>query len=647
MKKIISLMLFLVVNIAFAKQQIPLEAFSKGSEFADVKISPSGEYLSFLTKREGRNTLGFIQLDGFKFIHSVAFNGNAQVGRYEWVNDERVVLEKEYIRGWKDHPEYHGELFGVNVDGSRSKYLVGYQGESQTGSRLRKATPLYGTSYILDPLVDDEDKMLIVTYPWSGAKEPVTVVYEVNVNSGVRRKVTASPQKMGRFLTDKLGEVRAVASIDDEGDSSVFLRNKEENSWDELALSRDLDDFWLHGFDDTGKLAYLSAAKAGEPRALYQLTLETGELKHFFQDKLVDPTKVWRDPVNQTPYAIELDPDYPTYAFVDQGSVWSQQLKSLIASIPGNQIRLVSGTRDGSKVIVFAGSDINPGKYYLYDSKKNQLSYIAASKSWIEPNKMSAMEPIVFTSRDGLSIHGYLTTPLGKEQKDLPLVVMPHGGPHGPRDYWQFDPDVQMLASRGVAVLQVNFRGSGGYGDRFEELGYKKWGQEIQYDIIDGTKHLISKGIADKKRICIMGASFGGYSALQSAILEPELYQCAVGVVGVYDLPLMFEEGDVAERDSGQAYLERVLGTDEKQLKAFSPSYNADKLSVPVLIVHGGEDERAPIEQAESLIEALKKAKKPYEYYLLEDEGHGFYKPEHRLKYYKKVLSFLEKPLQL
>lgn len=144
-----------------------------------------------------------------------------------------------------------------------------------------------------------------------------------------------------------------------------------------------------------------------------------------------------------------------------------------------------------------------------------------------------------------------------------------------------------------------------------------------------------------------MGASFGGYSALQSAILEPDLFQCAVGVVGVYDLPLMFEEGDVAQRSSGVAYLERVLGTDEKQLKAFSPSYNVDKLKVPVLIVHGGEDQRAPIEQAESLIDALKKADKPYQYYLLEDEGHGFYKPEHRLKYFKKVLAFLEKPLQL
>ncbi|MCG7553245.1 S9 family peptidase [Pseudoalteromonas sp. Of11M-6] len=647
MKRLLILILSLMATAVFAQQDIPLEAFSKGSEFSSVKISPNGEYLGFITKAEGKSILGFLELDGFKVIHAVRFNGNAQVGRYEWVNDNRVVLEKEYIRGWRDHPEYHGELFGVNVDGSRGRYLVGYQGEIQTGSRLKKATPLYGTSYILDPLVNDEDKMLIVTYPWSGSKEPVTVVYEVNVHSGVRRKVSISPRRMGRFLTDHQGEVRAVASTDDNGNTSVFIKNTKDSDWKELTLAQDLDDYWLHGFDESGKLAYLSAAKAGEPRGVYQLTLETGKLKHFFQDKLVDPSKIWRDPVNQTPFAIELDPDYPTYAFVDQDSIWSQRLKSLIASIPGNQIRIVSGTRDGSRVIVFAGSDINPGNYYLFDSKKNQLGLLVANRSWIDPNSMSTMEAISFKGRDGITIHGYLTTPQGKEKQNLPLIVMPHGGPHGPRDYWQFDPEVQMLASRGMAVLQINFRGSGGYGDAFEELGYRKWGKEIQYDIIDGTRDLISKGIADKNRICIMGASFGGYSALQSAILEPDLFQCAVGVVGVYDLPLMFEEGDIAQRSSGVAYLERVLGTDEKQLKEFSPSYNVEKLKVPVLIVHGGEDQRAPIEQAESLIDALKKADKPYQYYLLEDEGHGFYKPEHRLKYFKKVLAFLEKPMQL
>nr|WP_249365810.1 S9 family peptidase [Pseudoalteromonas sp. NEC-BIFX-2020_002] len=260
---------------------------------------------------------------------------------------------------------------------------------------------------------------------------------------------------------------------------------------------------------------------------------------------------------------------------------------------------------------------------------------------------MAETRPISFTSRDGLTIHGYLTLPNNATEKNLPLVVMPHGGPHGPRDWWGFDPDAQLLANRGMAVLKVNFRGSGGFGRNFEHAGHRKWGAEIQYDIIDGVKHLIEQGTVDKNNMCIMGASFGGYSALQSAIIEPDMFKCAIGVVGVYDLPLMFDEGDVAERESGQRYLKNVLGTDEAQLKAFSPSYNIDKLKAPVLIVHGGEDERAPIEQAESLVAALKKANHPYVYELLEDEGHGFYKPEHRTRYYKQVLAFLDQHLTL
>ena len=223
---------------------------------------------------------------------------------------------------------------------------------------------------------------------------------------------------------------------------------------------------------------------------------------------------------------------------------------------------------------------------------------------------------------------------------------MPHGGPHGVRDTVHYDSTSQMLANNGLAVLKVNFRGSGGYGENFERAGHRKWGAEVQFDIIDGVKHLIDTGIADQGNICIMGASFGGYSALQSSIIEPDMFKCAIGVVGVYDLPLMFEEGDIQRRRAGTEYLHAVLGNDEKELKAFSPVHNIDKLKAPVLVVHGKEDERAPIEHAEHLIAAMEKHEHPYEYMEFKDEGHGFYNQEHRTKYYQKVLTFLNKHLE-
>ncbi|WP_462166062.1 hypothetical protein [Pseudoalteromonas sp. GB43] len=167
---------------------LPIETFSKASEFGSVKISPTGKYLAVMTQPNGKNSLMILDTDTFKVLHAINFPKNAQVGNYYWVNEERIVLAKEYLKGWKDHPEYHGELFGVNADGSQGEYLVGYQGERQTGTRIKKATPVLGTSYVLDPLVENKRKMLVLTIPWTAAKEPHTIVYEVDVYRGTRKK---------------------------------------------------------------------------------------------------------------------------------------------------------------------------------------------------------------------------------------------------------------------------------------------------------------------------------------------------------------------------------------------------------------------------------------------------------------------------
>ncbi|NNG42694.1 S9 family peptidase [Pseudoalteromonas sp. NEC-BIFX-2020_002] len=649
-KKIFFILItLLTISVSYAKDTpLPVDLFSKDVEYNNVKISPKGTYLAVLTKAEGKSVLVIFDAKSFKPSHAVRFPANAQVGNYYWVNDERIVLEKQYLKGWQDHPQYHGELYGVNADGSKAMYLVGYQGEMQTGSRLKKATPIYGTSFVLDPLVNDKRKMLIVTYPWTANSEPHTVVYEVDVFSGKRRKVTTSPSKMAQFLTDHEGNVRIASSSDDLINAKIHIKEKSGGDW-KLFDFTDVNytSIYLETFDKSGDNIFMSASLNGEPDGLYKLNLKTKSVELVHKENSVSPKKVWIDEASKELFAIETELGYPTYAFIDSDSPKSARLKSFLASLPGNQVQLVSSTADGNTNIIIASSDRNPGDYYIFNAQANKLRYLFSARSWLKPELMAETRPISFTSRDGLTIHGYLTLPNNATEKNLPLVVMPHGGPHGPRDWWGFDPDAQLLANRGMAVLKVNFRGSGGFGRNFEHAGHRKWGAEIQYDIIDGVKHLIEQGTVDKNNMCIMGASFGGYSALQSAIIEPDMFKCAIGVVGVYDLPLMFDEGDVAERESGQRYLKNVLGTDEAQLKAFSPSYNIDKLKAPVLIVHGGEDERAPIEQAESLVAALKKANHPYVYELLEDEGHGFYKPEHRTRYYKQVLAFLDQHLTL
>ncbi len=628
---------------------LPVELFSQGAQYSDVRLSPTGKYYSVISEMEGKDMLIIIERATNKPTYVVRFPSNAQVGDYAWVNDERVVVEKEYLRGWKDSPQYYGEMFAVNADGSQKKQIVGYQGEQQTGTNIRKADPLYGWSYILDPLIDDEDNMLIYTIPWSDNrnKETDTVVYKVNVRTGLRKKVAHSPSKRANFLTDEQGNVRVAFATDDYVTGTFYIREAAHGAeWEKFELNMPLTDISLSGFDAAGEHIYFAASTNGEAKGLYKLNLETQAVEKIFQDDVVSPKYVWADPISKEVYAVETEADYPTYSFVNPNSPHSKMLKAMLAALPGNQVHIVSTSRDGNLMVVFAHSDIDAGVYYLFDKTKNNLNFLFAAREKIDPELMAETKPIKFEARDGMTIHGYLTLPFGKTPENLPLVVMPHGGPHGPRDWWTYDSQAQLLANRGIAVLKINFRGSGGYGRAFEFAGHRRWGAEIQYDIIDGTNYVVEQGYADKNNMCIMGASFGGYSALQSSIIEPDLFKCAIGVIGIYDLPLMFDEGDVSEVRDGQNYLTRVLGTDQVQLQAFSPSYNVDKLKAPVLIVHGGEDERAPIEQAESIIEALEKAGHPHEYMLLEDEGHGFYKPEHRAAYYNRALEFLSQHLE-
>nr|WP_255771406.1 prolyl oligopeptidase family serine peptidase [Microbulbifer guangxiensis] len=251
------------------------------------------------------------------------------------------------------------------------------------------------------------------------------------------------------------------------------------------------------------------------------------------------------------------------------------------------------------------------------------------------------MEAATFTARDGLSVGVYLTFPEGRRE-NLPMVVIPHGGPRA-RDYWQYDRQAQILSQNGYLVLQVNFRGSTGYGDHFLQAGTREWGDKIQRDIAEAAQWAIDQGYATPERVCIFGASFGGYSALMNPIRYPDLYQCAAGYVGVYDLEMLYKRGDIRRRDRGVAYLEEVVSRDESFLRENSPLYNVEKLELPVFIVHGAQDQRAPVEHAEALIEQLEAANKPYQSLILPNEGHGFYAEDSNLQLYGQLLEFLDR----
>ncbi len=630
-------------------EQIAL--FTKPYEFSEVKISPKGSYLSIIKNTDNIRSLVVLETGSFKPIYQAKFAGDEEVGNYAWVSDNRLAIEKLYNRGWAEEPEYYGEIFAVNADGSRPMYLFGQlSAVQQTGSHLNKNTAIRAIGYIRHALPEDEKFMIVKAYPIGNGRKgfmtkTLPLLYKVNIYNGKRRKLITAPVYNANFALNH--EHKPIFATGTNSDNKVEIFQRIDGEWKPAdKLQGKLDDFSIIGFAEDNDHIYATGIESGDTQAVYKININTFKQKKLIQNENVDPLKFWKDDNTDELYAVEFEDGYPVYNFVNKNSDKAKKLKALLKSLPGHQLHLVSETLDGNKTIIAATNDRNSGTYYLYNSSQNKLQKVVAKKSWIDPNDLADVKPISFKSRDGLTIHGYITLPYGIEHKNLPLVVNPHGGPIA-RDYWSYNEQAQLLAQNGIATLQINFRGSSGYGDKFEKAGYLKWGTDIQYDIIDGVNYAVAQGWINKDKICIEGGSFGAYSALQSAIVEPDLFKCAIGVAGVYDLPLMKSEGDIPSLNFGDSYLSEIIGDDLELQKAMSPSYNVDKLKAKILLVHGERDRRTPIEQYEALAEALEKANYPFEKMIFEKEGHGFYNPENQAKYYKKMLSFVKENLNL
>ncbi|MFI5358057.1 MAG: alpha/beta hydrolase family protein, partial [Opitutales bacterium] len=317
--------------------------------------------------------------------------------------------------------------------------------------------------------------------------------------------------------------------------------------------------------------------------------------------------------------------------------------EALDHGLPNKVNSIVEMSDDLKKLVVFSWSAKDPGAYYIFDLNKKQLKPLFATEPWIKPDQMAEVYPISYKSRDGLVIHGYLTVPAGKEPKNLPMVVFPHGGPFG-RDSWGFNHDAQFLASRGYAVLQMNYRGSPGYGEELYEKGQRHIGRELQDDITDGTRWTIAQGIADPHRIAIMGWSFGGYSTLMGLIREPDLYRCGVDLAGVTDWRALLKYDQTVSNNFGNETTAEMIGDPDKDAADpadISPVNHMDRIRAPLLLVYSKDDKTVPFEQARLLRDALDQAHKPYEFISKFNEGHGFYTYDHRLELYQRIDKFL------
>jgi dipeptidyl aminopeptidase/acylaminoacyl peptidase len=637
--------LMMFTSSSYGEQLIALETFTKFSQFKQLIISPTGEYMAAsATRSDNVNYVTIFDIKKMQQISSIEFKLGQLPSSMTWLNDTRVGIRIAKNIGSLDQPVGTPLYYAMNADGTNKDVLWGAVGDGRSTGPNKYRTSMS----ILDLLPENPKKILISENggSWTGGYSSVasfTSAYEMDIYTGKTKKIATAPLRGAGLLADNNKQIRFAGGIDDKDDFKYKVYYREDNN-DEWQLSASYESgagsLTPMAFTEDNKEVYALSNLESSVQGLVKLKLGSNDIKVLFRDKKVDIDRVLRDQ-NRQVIGVRISPDKTKNVTLVKSDMakWTNQLQAVF---PNDTVDITSYTRDADSLIVYVSSGSDPGAYYLFDTQSKKLQFLLNTSPWVDSSKMAAVEPFTITARDGVELSGYLTLPKGAD-KNLPLIVYPHGGPHGPRDFWQFNPDAQMLASRGYAVLQLNFRGSGGYGREFELSGFKKWGREMQDDLTDATNWAVQSGLANKDRMCIYGASYGGYASLMGVVREPDLYKCAIGYVGVYDLPMMFEEGDIPASKSGIAFLKRALGEDQADLKARSPAYNVDKIKAALFIVQGGKDIRVPIEQMYSLTNQLDKRDYPYELMVKENEGHGFYKEKHRLELYKRMLTFLDK----
>jgi len=633
---------------------ISLADFARHDRYHDVKISPDGEYLAASAIVRDKAVLALIHLADMKGVNIVPRDTDELSG-FSWVAPRRVMYSVGQKVGGLEAPTPTGELFTVSADGREEKLIFGYRAGGQVASaHIAQAAREFAFGELIAPLLDSPSYALIASYPLTGSSignrhAPSSTgafpeAYRIELRTGVKFRVATSPLRNARFLADQHGSVRMAYGLDLDQQQKVYYRSGDNADW-ELVFDQSRDGVAVtpEAFSHNGKWVYFNCDGANQVGGVCRWDIAARTLTTVWSGTDSAPTELLLTADENAVVAVGSMPGRPTMALLDKSAPEARLLATLMEKFPGQHIHLGSQTRDGRKRIVSVDSDTNPGDFYLLDLDSKQLSFLLSRRPWIKPEQMAHTEPVALSARDGTPLHGYLTRPPGKDDaRALPLVVVVHGGPYGVRDSWGFSADVQMLASRGYAVLQVNYRGSGGYGTPFVQAGFRQWGAAMQDDVTDATRWAITQGIADPARIAIFGASYGGYAALQGAIREPDLYKCAIGYVGVYDLRLMYTRGDIPQSIFGENYLKIVLGEDPQELYDRSPIAHLDRLKAKVMLAVGGADERVPAIQGQRLHESMLAHKIDHEWLYQRTEGHGFYAETHVIELYEKMLALLE-----
>jgi len=599
------------INICYS---VPIDTLVDSRDYHQVEISPNGEYLAVIYDDGNQVRVYVFETNSMKMV------GNHGLTKYTptklfWVSSKRIAMwvlgESVRHTAFEDY----STLYSVDFNGKHGEYL----------GRI---------SSLVDPLIKDPKHILISRND---------KVLKLNVYTGKTNRISLSPKTKAytRYFTDQNHNLKIAYSVDSNRNQSLFTIN-EDGKWSKI--------------ENVSMGRYFTPLRLANENVLYALDnfdsdtlnlrkieLDKSRSTTVFSDESHDIYRVEFDNDKDEILAVQTRPSYPAYNFLKTSSEKTKAFKSIIEDFAGNNVSIASQSEDGKRKVIFVSNDTSPGNYYLYSSDKKSITPLVQINSKLNRKKLTYLEPYEFKSSDGQLIRGYVSYPKKSSKKKLPLVVLVHGGPIGVRDYWEYDSELQLLTTNGYAVMKVNFRGSGGYGRKFEEAGFEKWGREIQRDIYEASRWLVEQGRVDDERICIMGSSFGAYSAIQSTSLYPEHYKCAVAYAGVYDLTLLTDE---LTRKSSKRIMTERLGSDFAVLASQSPINYVEKIKARILLAHGKKDKTASYVHFEKLVDAFNSKKIDYKSMTFSREIHGLNSKKNRIKYYEGVLKFIDESLK-
>ena len=619
-----------------------VERFSSLPSYTNVKISPDGRMISVLTKMpDDKKGLSIFDAESLSLINTITLTKDEEIASYSWVNNERLLIQIGYYDSWGRGSI--GEYFAINYDSKKPAYVFGMR--ARTSGARSKVVDKFSYGYV-ENVLEDDNKHVLLSVSGFGKQNNggFADAIRLNVYNGQQKRLGKSPLAGGQFVSDRSGTPRFAVGSDIDNNTVTMYRASKKDDWEVLSktpygegeiypVNISKDDSTIHIIDSTETSTY----------QLKEIDTKTGETNVVFHHPAYD---AYPQIIDDKVLGATINPGYARAYWFENDDPLQNSIMQAVQAFNGNlevfdtkEIGLVDLSKNRDKLIIAVGDSASSSKYYLYDLEKNQVKYLLTMWPEIDDQGLEHEVPFNFINSDGVKIHGYYT-PAKNQQEDqsAPMIVIPHGGPHA-RDSWGFDPDTHIFSQAGYAVLKVNFRGSTGYGKEFTQMGFGEWGGDTQQDIIEATEWAINQGIADPERIGIYGGSFGGYSAAMAPMLRPDLYKSSVAYIGVFDLEMLYDEGDIKTIKWGGKYLDKTLGQDPEKIKAMSPVQQADKLEAPIIIVSGKEDQRAPIEHAYALADALEEAGKEHELIIVEKEGHGFRKPENRLMLYKKMLE--------